>query len=94
MINLFITSIEIELINELFHLKTKRLKSQSVFRMTLRLRNGYRLRVFERSLQVAALCIWETCFGLTDRKAQFTLLVRNLIENATQTSWWYGPLVS
>lgn len=51
MINLFIPSIEIELINELFYLKTKRLRS--VFRMTLRLGTGYRLRVFEHLFQVS-----------------------------------------
>lgn len=51
MINLFISSIEIELINELFYLKTKRLRS--VFRMTLRLGAGYRLRVFEHLFQVS-----------------------------------------
>lgn len=67
MINLFITSIEIELINELFYLKTKRLRSQSVFRITLRLRTGYGLGVFERSLQVSVLTpgvqLWSECRG-------------------------------
>lgn len=53
MIILFISSIEIELINELFYLKTKRLRS--VFRMTLRLRTGYRLGVFECFFQVGVL---------------------------------------
>lgn len=94
MINLFISSIEIELINELFYLKTKRLRS--VFRMTLRLRTGYRLRVFECGFFFSCWCtteLWGTSFGVIDRKAQFTLLARNLIERATQTSWWYGPSV-
>lgn len=91
MLNLFISSIEIELINELFYLKTKRLRS--VFRVTLRLRTGYRLRVFKRlfsPLEVGLLStMGGTSFGLTDRKAQFTLLETNLTEKATQTSRWY-----
>lgn len=47
MINLFITPIEIELINELFYLQTKRLGSHGVFRVTLRLRTGKKPTVFE-----------------------------------------------
>lgn len=77
MINLFISSIEIELINELFYLKTKRLRSQSVFRMTLRLRSGYGLRVFESFLLFGVL--FSINLGLTDRKAHFTLLVTDLV---------------
>ena len=77
MINLFISSIEIVLINELFYLKTKRLRSQSVFRMTLRLRSGYGLRVFESFLLFGVL--FSINLGLTDRKAHFTLLVTDLV---------------
>lgn len=69
MINLFISSIEIELINELFYLKTKRLGS--VFRMTLRLRTGYSLRVFESFFAGGRTILhWGTHFVLTDGKAQ------------------------
>ena len=62
MINLFISSIEIELINELFYLRTERLRSQGVFRMTLRLRTGYRLRIFE-----PLLCRLVCCLTLGDQ---------------------------
>lgn len=88
MINLFLSSIEIELINELFYLKIKRVRS--VFRMTLRLRTGYRLR-----------CVWTPFWGcctltqlcwLTDWDDRRGRDMKNLIGNATQSSWTTGSL--
>lgn len=92
MINLFISSIEIELINELFYLKTKRLRR--VFRMTLSLRTGI------GSEYLNAFCRLVYYLTLGDQlrsnwqESSVTPLVTLVIEKATQTSWWYGPLVS
>lgn len=71
------------MINELFYLKTKRLRSQSVFRMTLRLRSVYGLGVFEGFFFAVCCTIPLFCInlGLTDRKGGKQMMVHNLVNH-------------
>lgn len=87
MINLLISSIEIELINELVYLKTKR--SRSVFRVTLRLRTEYSLSVWMAFFRLVYNKLGEQ---LRSDYLEFTLLLMYPIKNS-QASRWYGPSV-